>query len=351
VSGGAVSAAREATAVVCIKDSFYGTGGPIVTALAARTYELAAPAPGREWIDTSHVRRVDSAAMSSRAASRGFSLVELMVLLAILVILASIFVPFLLRARETDRRVRCTDNLRAIQQALKMYATANGNNMPRVIHEPSRSPTGYVAWTGRDSSDAFTRGSNVRANDVTASLWLLVRGGLVSPARFVCPSTDDEIDPGVPSSAYANFTGPKHLSYSYASPFSAAPGYRLNTDLLKFDFAVVADKNPGTGGGDRVTGPAYNAGAFALAKANSNNHGRAGQNVLYADGHVSFQPTPYCGVGEGAVRDNIYTALSATPLPDGSEPTLPAVAGKGVVARDIGPAWAGDSFLLPTDDE
>jgi prepilin-type N-terminal cleavage/methylation domain-containing protein/prepilin-type processing-associated H-X9-DG protein len=289
--------------------------------------------------------------MSYPAARRGFSLVELMVLLAILVILASIFVPFLLRARETDRRVRCTDNLRAIQQALKMYATANGNNMPRVIYEPTRSPTGYVAWTGAGSSDPFTRGSNVRANDVTASLWLLVRGGLVSPARFVCPSSDGEVDPAAQPGARSNFSGPKNLSYSYASPFSAAPGYRLNTDLLKFDFAVVADKNPGVGGGDRVTGPAYDAGAFALAKANSNNHGEAGQNVLYADGHVSFQPTPYSGVGEGAVRDNIYTALSAAPLAEGSEPTREAVADKGVVARDIGPAWAGDSFLVPTDDE
>ena len=287
----------------------------------------------------------------------GFSLVELLVLLTILVILASIFVPFLLRAAETNRRVRCTDNLRVIQQALKSYATANGNNLPRVTHEPSRSPTGYVAYTGADSPDPFARGSNVRANDVTASLWLLVRGGLVPPGRFVCPSTDATADPmatggrGVSAQERSNFAGANHLSYSYTSPFSAATGYRLNSDLLKFDFAVLGDKNPGTGGGDAVTGPAYDAGAFAVARANSNNHGRAGQNVLYADGHVQFQPTPYAGVGEGAVRDNIYTAVSTTPLPEAGEPAPNVIAGKGFVARDIGPAWSGDSFLVPTDDD
>ena len=288
---------------------------------------------------------------------RGFSLVELLVLLAILVILLSIFVPFLLRAGETDRRVRCTDNLRVIQQALKAYATANGNNLPRVTYEPSRNPTGYVAYTGADSPDPFARGSNVRANDVTASLWLLVRAGLVPPGRFVCPSTDAKPDPMeqrgrvVTPQERSNFTGATHLSYSYTSPFSAAPGYRLNTDLLKFDFAVLGDKNPGTGGGDAVTGPAYDAGAFAIAKANSNNHGSAGQNVLYADGHVQFQPTPYAGVGEGAVRDNIYTAASTAPLPEGLEPAPGVIAGKGSVARDIGPAWPGDSYLVPTDDD
>lgn len=281
---------------------------------------------------------------------RAFSLVELLVLLAILIILSSIFVPFLLRTRETERRVRCTDNLRVIQQALKAYATANGNNLPRVTYEPSRSPTGYVAYTGADSPDPFARGSNVRPNDVTASLWLLVRAGLVAPSRFICPSTDDAANPAA-SGQRSNFGGRKELSYSYTSPFSAAPGYRLNTDLLKFDFAVLADKNAGTGGGDEVTGPAYDAGPFALARANSNNHGEAGQNVLYADGHVQFQPTTYCGVGDGAVRDNIYTAVSAAPLTEGAEPTGATIAGKGFVARDIGPAWAGDSFLVPTDDD
>ena len=86
---------------------------------------------------------------------------------------------------------------------------------------------------------------------------MLVRAGLVPPARFVCPSSGATPDPmlqnGKPVSPQerSNFSGADNLSYSYASPFSAAPGYRLNTDLLKFDFAVMGDKNPGTGGGTR----------------------------------------------------------------------------------------------------
>ena len=292
-----------------------------------------------------------------RRRASAFSLVELLVLLAIIVILVSIFVPYLLRARETDRRVRCTDNLRVIQQALKAYATANGNNLPRVTYEPSRAPAGYVAYTGADSPDPFARGSNVRANDATASLWMLVRAGLAAPSKFVCPSSGATPDPmlqngrSVSPQERSNFSGAGNLSYSYASPFSAAAGYRLNTDLLKFDFAVLGDKNPGAGTGNAANGPAYDATPLELAKANSRNHGRSGQNVLYADGHVQFQPTPYAGVGEGAVRDNIYTALSTTPLADAAEPGPKVIAGKGYVARDIGPAWAGDSYLVPTDDD
>ena len=36
---------------------------------------------------------------------------------------------------------------------------------------------------------------------------------------------------------------------------------------------------------------------------NSRNHGGEGQNVLYADGHASFERTPTVGVD----HDNIYT--------------------------------------------
>jgi hypothetical protein len=270
------------------------------------------------------------------------------VLVVILVVLVSILVPALMRSRETDRRVRCTDNLRAVYQGLRAYADVNGKNLPRVSYEPSRAATGYVAYTGAASAEPFARGSNVRANDVTASLWLLVRGGYVPAGRFVCPGTDAAPDPAGDVTSRSNFSGPRHLSYSYTSPFSPAPSYRLNTDLLKNDFAVLADKSPGQGGDDDVTGPGYQASPFQLARANSNNHGQAGQNVLYAVGNVHFQSTPYCGVGEGAVRDNIYTAASTTPIPEGA---TPPVAANGFLARDIGPAWAGDSFLVPTDDE
>ncbi len=46
-----------------------------------------------------------------------------------------------------------------------------------------------------------------------------------------------------------------------------------------------------------------------MARGNSNNHGNEGQEVLYCDGHVEFQNTPFCGpqrTGENA-RDNIFT--------------------------------------------
>jgi prepilin-type N-terminal cleavage/methylation domain-containing protein/prepilin-type processing-associated H-X9-DG protein len=280
-----------------------------------------------------------------RTNRQGFSALELLVVIGILVILISIFVPYLLKLREDAHRIRCVENLQRIAFALGEYANRNGGDYPRVIYDPAIRPAGYRQFTGPDSGDPFAKDSAVQPGDVTASLWLLVRLNLAQPADFICPSTDDSPDTlSGPAGRRANFHSPANLSYSYASPFSGALGYRLNSDSLKPDFAVMADRNPG------VIPPPANATPLNLSAGNSPNHDRAGQNVLYVDGHVEFQSTPYCGVGVthdniNYQHDNIFTALTATPLQKGQSPPPDGV---GVVSPDVGPAWWGDSYLVPT---
>jgi prepilin-type processing-associated H-X9-DG protein len=66
-----------------------------------------------------------------------------------------------------------------------------------------------------------------------------------------------------------------------------------------------------------------------MEKANSPNHEQEGQNVMFADGHVSYEKTPFVGIEQ----DNIYTAKNGTPQ-----------------QVEASPADASDSVLLPTDD-
>jgi prepilin-type N-terminal cleavage/methylation domain-containing protein/prepilin-type processing-associated H-X9-DG protein len=276
--------------------------------------------------------------------SRGFSLIELLVVIGIIVILISIFLPYVIKAREADHRSRCAENLRTLMASLRAYASTNKGLFPRVVYDPAHNPNGYTAYTGANAPDPFAADSPVRPNDVTASLWLLVRAKLAKPSFFICPSTDNHAE--LSDTLRSNFTSNRNLSYSYASPFTNTPGYKLD-DFLPADFALLADKNPGvdTASGANVAGPGWDAKPFALSVANSANHGRAGQNVLYADGHVSFQPTPYCGSGKDGLRDNIYTTLSRTAIPKGQNPPVYA---PGAVGHDVGPAWERDSYLVPT---
>lgn len=277
----------------------------------------------------------------------GFSLVELLVVLGIGVILLSIFVPYLQNVRESNHRLACQENLRRIQVALTAYAADNGNNFPRVRYDAEQNPNGYFAFTGADASDPFAADSQVKPNDVTASLWLLLRLNLLQdPGVFICPSSGESTDPMVDAQWRAvsarqrgNFRSAENLSYSYASPFSSAVDYRLN-DTQPSEFAVVADKNPGL---PDATAAGIESPPLEQAKGNSRNHNRAGQNVLYADGHVAFARTPYCGYG----NDNIYTALTEMPL----EGAKPPAAGRGYLGPRIGPSWQADSYLVPTEGE
>src|SRR5689334_15805513 len=100
-------------------------------------------------------------------ARRGFTLVEFMVLFGIFVILVSIFIPYLLKLREDDRRARCASNLKQIGDALSKYANDNGRNFPRVVYDEANSPTGYKSFTGADDENPFASDSRVQPNDVT----------------------------------------------------------------------------------------------------------------------------------------------------------------------------------------
>jgi prepilin-type processing-associated H-X9-DG protein len=255
---------------------------------------------------------------------------EVLVVIGLIALLMGILLPAVERVRHRAYIADCASNLRQLGQFMSAYSNDHHGQLPRTVYVPGAA---VQRGTNAAAADPFKPGGPL-PNDVTAAVFLLLRTVHCSPAILDCPYNDVHEwtpEPGDPFTR-SNFTDiKKYLGYSIANPYpdgaAASAGAYKWTGRLTADFALAADINPGNlKPYDDVLTPTASSPWNIMKKANSENHERDGQNVLYGDGHVSWTHNPFCGVA----ADNIYTTR------DGQV--------------EASPVDRADSVLLPTDD-
>ena len=127
----------------------------------------------------------------ARAFRSGFTLVELLIVIAIIAILAAILFPVFARARENARRSSCQSNLKQMSLAWMQYTQDNDEAaVPASWYEPSQ---GFHLWNGT--------GQYAGTFDYTASpMWPYMKN-----AQFTgCPSahSDEAADWGMTDYGY-----------------------------------------------------------------------------------------------------------------------------------------------------
>jgi type II secretion system protein G len=142
---------------------------------------------------------------------RGFTLIEMMIVVAIIAILVSILVPNFIRARAQAQTAACEANLKEIATALELYETDND-------HYPN---SGTVNASNTDLAPYLKQTPVDPAAGPGAYYTFTVSNGTTSTAAYtiVCPGVHD---PGTLQNITPNTTN-THIQYDSSSGFSAAP--------------------------------------------------------------------------------------------------------------------------------
>jgi prepilin-type N-terminal cleavage/methylation domain-containing protein/prepilin-type processing-associated H-X9-DG protein len=221
----------------------------------------------------------------------GFTLVELLTVIAIIAIIAAILFPAFTRAREQARRASCASNMKQLALGMMQYTQDFDEKMPRYSH-----------GGGFNGSDGYNDADGIRWGDM---IFPYVKNIQI----YACPSDSVHIR----MFPAGNYLDVDTYSYGYSTPdtqieFNSGFGVASRslaeiedpsgTIMLADDSAV--DLFPESGA--RIVPAASDAVSidFLSGKINGMRHSGASLtdynahafNAAYADGHVKFTRLP-----------------------------------------------------------
>jgi prepilin-type N-terminal cleavage/methylation domain-containing protein len=239
-----------------------------------------------------------------RSTPAGFTLVEILVSVALIALLIALLVPSLARARKQAREVVCAANLRSWGQAFHLYAQGFNGTLPHADDEGRNTPPDVCDPTHPEHESCYI---DVLPPLMKRCAWrTFAQGSKPTGDVWQCP----EAKP-LPDSAYSPSYQPSIMGYhSYAMnsyleydfPFGREPGDREYAPFLKLNvckaisrtlllFEQTLDPQCGYGGQAGLSMAGRFTAEDARACAERHAHGAVGlgANVIMLDGHREWR--------------------------------------------------------------
>jgi len=212
-----------------------------------------------------------------RRVKAAFTLIDLLVVIAIIAILAALLLPALASAKQRAWTTSCTSNLRQVGLAMRMFADDNADYFPEsgglIYWGATDAATGKASWM----EQIFPNIGNTNVYNCPANVQL--------PAEMRGPFN------------YFNGARPAFVLANASAPVRGSAILFPSAQVISGDTCGIPNKTPGEGAGgsfdpldadkddytQNCVGGAANGSPFELWQVHS-----LGQNVLFDDGHVKW---------------------------------------------------------------
>ena len=235
------------------------------------------------WHGWCFLFRVSSVKSNRRAD--GFTLVEMLVVIAIIGLLAALLLPVFGQAKARAKRIECVSDLREIGVACHVFANDHGGKYPTQVSTNDGGSLEFVAAGYQIPGDFYFSFKFLRP----------LASALATPKLFACPADLDRL-PAVNFNQLSN----SNLSYDVG----------IVTDANDPRWLLAADRGLPAGWTNAdtirhvpVPFPPRWAGA----------HGSGG-NILFADGHVDLSSDATVPSEESVAEDVVYPSVQGSAI-------------------------------------
>jgi prepilin-type N-terminal cleavage/methylation domain-containing protein/prepilin-type processing-associated H-X9-DG protein len=227
---------------------------------------------------------------------QGFTLVELLTVIAIISILAGILIPVSLNARRLGRQTRCAANLRQISVQLLSYAQEN-RGVTIVAYDKTQKATWQTLLAMRDGTYEYLT-KQKPGKDADYGIWRCPENE--AQENVVSGNSIGEEHGSYGINGWANSDETQGTRYTGARVAAIANPSKLYMLTEACYFRMEPEKTNGQG-----TTPAnlYTSGPSYLRYA----HGGK-LNMVYADGHLELLDGPLLGRGTFLGNGNVSLA-------------------------------------------